>query len=273
VSTATRRGSVALEVAKLRAQLRVRIALGGCLIAPFVLVLALHLQSSVPADTLFGRWVHESGYATPLVILGFAGQWALPLLISIVAGDIFAAEDQHGTWGTVLTRSASRDDLMTGKLVATAAYTVSVVLAIAAGSTAAGLLGFGSHPLVDLSGHLMPGGTAFGSVVASWATVIAPALAVAALGVLASVVSRNGWVGVVTPVLVLLLCQLVSLLSAVDPIRVFLPSSGFEAWHGLLRAEPSLHATWNALAVSVLWTAGAIGATVVVFRRRDVVDA
>ena len=69
---------------------------------------AMRVQSSLPADTLFGRAVTDSGFAIPLVVLGFAALWPLPVLASIAGGDVFSAEDRYGTWKTVLTRSRSR---------------------------------------------------------------------------------------------------------------------------------------------------------------------
>ena len=65
-------------------------------------VAAVSQQSTLPVDTLFGRWMHATGWAGPLVMLGFAGTWALPLLTSVVAGDVFAAEDRLGTWRHLL---------------------------------------------------------------------------------------------------------------------------------------------------------------------------
>jgi ABC-2 type transport system permease protein len=99
------------EITKLVAQARTRASLTVCLIAPFIFVFLLDRQDRVPKDTLFGRFVHDSGYATPLVLLGFAAQWVFPLLTSLVAGDIFASKDQHGTWKTILTRSHSRTQI------------------------------------------------------------------------------------------------------------------------------------------------------------------
>ena len=76
------------------------------------------MQSAIPADTLFGQWVHQSGFAIPMVVLGFAGQWVLPFVIAVVAGDIFSSEDHFGTWKTILTRSRSRGELFAGKFLA-----------------------------------------------------------------------------------------------------------------------------------------------------------
>ena len=72
------------------------------------MVVVIHGQSRPPKDTLFGRFATVNGFALALLVLGFAAQWVLPLLTAVVAGDIFASEDQHGTWKTVLTRSTSR---------------------------------------------------------------------------------------------------------------------------------------------------------------------
>ena len=75
----------------------------------------VHSQPRPPKDTLFGRFATENGFAMALLVLGFASQWVLPLLTAIVAGDIFASEDQHGTWKTVLTRSIGRSKLFWAK--------------------------------------------------------------------------------------------------------------------------------------------------------------
>src|SRR5205085_4454155 len=107
-----------VELAKIRAQLLPRAAAAICAIAPFVFAIFINSQSSVPADSLFGRWVQSSGFATPFVLLGFAGIGGFPLLASVVAGDIFASEDRQSTWKTVLTRSCSRGQIFVGKTLA-----------------------------------------------------------------------------------------------------------------------------------------------------------
>src|SRR5262245_66044709 len=90
------------EWSKIAAQAKVRLVLAACLAGPFGFAAAMRLQSSVPADTLFGRAVMESGFAIPLVVLGFAGLWAFPAMTSVVGGDLFSAEDRYGTWAAVL---------------------------------------------------------------------------------------------------------------------------------------------------------------------------
>src|SRR5689334_11082670 len=85
------------ETRKLVAQVRTKAVLLAALIGPIPVVLIVHAQTTPPKDTLFGRFAPTNGFAIALLILGFAGQWILPLLAAVVAGDVFASEDTHGT--------------------------------------------------------------------------------------------------------------------------------------------------------------------------------
>src|SRR5262249_11798351 len=189
-----------VECAKLAAQIKTRLVLAACVIGPFVFAAAIRVQSSLPEDTLFGRSVKESGFAIPLVVLGFAGLWALPALTSIVGGDVFAAEDRYGTWKTVLTRSRSRFEIFTGKLMASLAFSSLAAVVLAASSVAAGWLIIGGQPLIDLSGALMPPPRAAMRVALSWASVLPAICAFTAIAVLCSVATRSSAAGLGLPV-------------------------------------------------------------------------
>ena len=127
-----------VEWAKLVAQLKVRILLAVCVIAPFGFAVAMRVQSSLPVDTLFGRAVKESGFAVSLVVLGFAALWAFPVMTSVVGGDLFSSEDRYGTWKTVLTRSRSRVEVFAGKVLTALVFSLLAVSALAVSSVAAG---------------------------------------------------------------------------------------------------------------------------------------
>jgi ABC-2 type transport system permease protein len=128
----------------------------------------------MPTDTLFGRTVTDSGFAIPLVVLGFGALWPFAVLASIVGGDVFSAEDRHGTWKTVLTRSRSRGELFAGKVIAAFAFSVMALAVFGASSIAAGVLVVGTQPLIDLSGLLLQPADALPRVVAAWASVLLP---------------------------------------------------------------------------------------------------
>lgn len=258
-----------VELAKLTAQRRVRLAFGACAAVPFLLVLVLRVQSGVPEDTLFGRWVQESGFAVALVVLGFAGTWLLPLLGALVAGDVFAAEDRNGMWPLLLTRSRSRAELFLGKALVAAGCSVALVLLLGLSSLAAGLLLVGSQPLVGLSGQLLPPGRCLLLVLASWLSVLPPVLTFTALALLLSVRARSAAVGVAVPVVVGLLLQLLALVQGADVLRHLLPSTAFESWHGLFAAPEFRGPLLQGVLVSATAGAALLGAAWLVFASRD----
>lgn len=246
------------ELLRLRAQPRVRAAFTLCLLGPPLLALVLSAQTGLPKDTLFGRYVKESGFALPLLVLGFAGTWAFPLLTSIVAGDVFATEDAHGTWQALLTRSRTRSEVFTGKVVAAVLATVALLVVAALSSLVAGLALAGDRPLTGLSGTPLSPGRSAGLVLLSWASELPPLLAFAALSVLLSVLTRSSLAGVGGPLLIGLVMQLVALLGALGSGANVLLTTPFAAWHGLVRDGPYYGPLWQGALVSLVWAVGCL---------------
>lgn len=241
------------ELFRLRHQRRVQAAFAVCLLGPPLVGLVLSAQTGLPKDTLFGRYVKDSGFALPLLLLGFAGTWAFPLVTSIVAGDVFATEDGHGTWQSLLTRSRSRSEVFAGKVVAALLTSVALLAVAAASSLVAGLALAGDRPLLGLSGTPLAPGRAAELVLLSWATAIPPLLAFGAIAVLLSVVTRSSLAGVGGPVLLGLLMQLLSLLGALRTGVNAFPTTAFVAWHGLVRDDPFTGPLWQGALVSAAW--------------------
>src|SRR5262245_58084137 len=170
-----------VEWSKLAAQLKVRLLLGVCITGPFIFAAAMRVQTNTPADTLFGRTVADSGFAVPLVVLGFAALWPMAVLCSLVAGDVFSAEDRYGTWSNVLTRSRSRTEIFVGKVLLALGFSVAAVATLAVSSVAAGMLVIGQQPLIGLSGLLLLPSDAFVRVAVAWLSVVPPTLGFTAL--------------------------------------------------------------------------------------------
>lgn len=262
-----------VELTKLAAMLRVRVIVAGCFIVPVVAAGAMRVSNATPGDTIFGLFIHQSGFAFSLVVLNWMGLWALPMSISVVAGDLSSEEHRLGTWSTLLTRSASRSQVMVGKMLAAATYTVVITVLVGFVTTVVGLIAIGHQPLVGLSGSLLSPHDALQATIASWASQLPPVLAITGIALLSSVLSRNSWVGVLVPVAIVGFLNLVSLLSAIDPIRPFLPTTGIEAWHGLVRGDVYTNQIWTSLIVSLVWTVLSFGLAAAIFLRRDVVDS
>jgi ABC-2 type transport system permease protein len=257
------------EIAKLAAQARARYLLLGCLIAPPVIV-AVFTGQQPPSDTIYGRHIHTSGFADALLILAFAHQWLFPLLASLVAGDIFANEDGHGTWKTILTRSVSRGQVFAAKTLTAVVFNLVVLVVLAVSTIASSLLIVGTQPLPGLSGQLIPAGTALPLVAAAWATAVAPLIGFTALALLLSVLSRNPTVGVATPVVLGFAMQMLSTLGGLDLARRLLLTTGFEAWHGLFTATRFTGPIGQAGAVAAGWTAVCLIIGYLSLRRRDI---
>ncbi len=269
-----RRGSLLTallwEVRKLASQARTRYTLLVCLLAPVAIVAVVNSQQRPPKDSIYGRYVHESGYAVPLLVLGFAAQWVFPLLTSIVAGDIFASEDQHGTWKTILTRSVSRSTIFWAKTLASIGFAVLTLTVFATSTISASLLIVGRQPLEGLGGQLIPSSTALPLVIASWALALAPLLGFTGLAILLSVKSRNPAVGIVAPLVIGFVMQLAGSLGGVDLLRRFFLTTPFESWHGLLVEHRFYGLVEQGLAVSAGWLFLCLLLAYTSLRRRDI---
>jgi ABC-2 type transport system permease protein len=269
-----RRGTLAAalrwELRKLRAQYRGRVVLISALVAPLPIALVIHGQSRPPKDSLFGRFATDNGYALTLLILGFASQWVLPLLTAIVAGDVFASEDQHGTWKTVLTRSTSRAQLFWAKVLTAVGFSALVLVVLAASTIVSSLLIVGHQPLMGLTGQSIASGTALRLVAASWATMLPPILGFTCLAILLSIWSRNPAVGIAAPVVVAMVMQLVGSLGGIEALRPLLLTTSFEAWHGLLTEPRFTGPLVTGLIVSGAWCVASLVAGFFVLRRRDI---
>jgi ABC-2 type transport system permease protein len=224
----------------------------------------------MPEDTLFGRSVNESGFAVPLVVLGFAAFWLLPLLTSIVGGDLFSAEDRYGTWTTVLTRSRSRAELFGGKVVTALGFASIAVAALAVSSAIAGLLVIGQQPLVDLSGLLLPPKAALLRVGFAWVSVLPPVFGFTAIAVLASVWTRSSAAGIGLPVLAALMMQLYAFVDGPEGVRRLLIASAFGAWHGLFSEPPFYGPVIHATLVSGVYLVACLTVAYRLLQRRDI---
>jgi ABC-2 type transport system permease protein len=259
-----------VECAKLRDQLAPRLVLAVCALGPFAFIAAMRLQNSTPDDTLFGRHVKESGFATPLVVLGFATLWVVPALTAVVAGDMFAAEDRYGTWRALLTRSRSRGEIFAGKVATAFCFSALALAVLAASSLVAGLIGIGSQPLVDLSGMPLAPARAMGRIAAAWASVLPPAFGITAVAVLLSIVTRSSVAGVGLPVVAALAMQLSVYIDGPDAPRRLLVTYGFGAWHGLLTEPPYYRPLVYGTTVSIAYLVVCLAVAHRVIVRRDI---
>ncbi|GAA1236085.1 ABC transporter permease [Oryzihumus leptocrescens] len=264
--------SVLFELSKLFAQWRIRIVLGACWVAPAAFIVAASGQSSLPSDTVFGRWMFATGWAGSLVLLSFACSWVLPLLTSLVAGDVFAAEDRLGTWRHLVMAVRSPRRIFVAKALASSVVILLMQLGLAASSIGGGIAVVGDRELVGLDGRLIGTGQSARLVLLSWACVALTSLAFAAVGLLGSVVLGRSPMGLLMPALLAFLLQAAQLLPMPAAVRLALPSQGFVAWRGLFTGPAESQPLLIGLMVSLAWTIVATTLAYVIFVRRDFTD-
>jgi ABC-2 type transport system permease protein len=258
------------ELLKLRAQKRTYLGLGAAVVVPCIFIVALMVETGGPDRVPFGRYVRETGLAIPLVLLLFGSIWLFPLIVSLVAGDIVAAEDRNGTMKTILTRSVERHQLFVAKVAAAFTYAFVALLLFAGVAAVFGGLRFGFNPLTTLSGNTVGVGHGLVLTAGALGAYLMPVLAVASIALLLSTVTRNSAAAIVGALMISLVMQLLGIISGLDFLRPYLLSTQFDSWQGLLRDpidwDPIIRAAWVCAAYAV----PSLLAALTVFVRRDV---
>jgi ABC-2 type transport system permease protein len=258
------------EIAKLLAQKRTYLGIGTAALVPVIFVTVLVLQTGGPNDVPLGRYIRDTGLAVPFVVLFFMSIWGFPLITALVAGDIVAAESQHGTLKTILTRSRDRGEVFTGKVLAAITYTLTIILAMGLVGLVAGSIAWGFHPLTSLSGTKVSAGHGVGLLAASLGIYAFPLVGIAAFGLMLSTITRNSAAAVVGTLMWALLMQLLGVLPGTESFRAYLLGTQFDAWHGFLRTPADWSPVIRALWVCALYIALPLAAAYTVFLRRDV---
>jgi ABC-2 type transport system permease protein len=260
------------ELRKLVSQKRTYLGLGLIVILPLVFVIFQSLRHGRHhgGDSIFAEQITQSGLATPVLMLTFLAIFMLPLVASLVAGDVVAAEDGNGTLKTILTRSVDRGQVFAAKALAAMTYAAIAVFLSAAVATIAGVAAWGFHSLTSLSGTVVSASEALLLIFAANAIYLIPLFAVVSIGVLLSTATRNSAAAVVATVGLVILLYIISGIPGFEGARPYLLTQQFEAWQGLLRTPtdwaPISHSAW----VSALYGVPALLIGYLIFLRRDV---
>lgn len=269
--SARMRTLIAWELRKLRAQKRTYLGLGLAILPPAVFVIFWNLhQGPHRAENVFAREITRTGLAIPVLMLLFESFLLLPIIAALVAGDIFAAEDGNGTLKTILTRSAGRGQIFSAKAIATLLYTVVAVYLASVVATAAGVASWGFNRVETLSGTIVSAPRALLLIVAADACYLIPLLALAAIGLMLSVSTRNSAAAVLATVALPIVLLIIGQIPGLEATHPYLLTEQFQAWQGLMRTPtdwgPVAHSAW----VCALYGLPALAVAYLAFLRRDV---
>lgn len=259
------------ELRKLVSQKRTYLGLGLGVLLPliFVVVQNVHTRHG-HGDSIFAAQITQSGLATPVLMLLFESVFFLPLIASLVAGDIVAAEDGNGTLKTILTRSVDRGQVFAAKALTALTYAAAAVFLSAAVATVGGIASWGFHSIKTFSGSIVSASEGLLLVFAANACYLIPLFAVACIGVLLSTATRNSTASVVGTIGIVILLYIIATIPGLEGIKPYLLTEQFENWHGLLRTPtdwaPIGHSAW----VCALYAVPSLVAGYLIFLRRDV---
>jgi ABC-2 type transport system permease protein len=259
------------ELRKLIAQKRTYMGLGLAVILPliFVIVQNVHTRHG-GGDSIFAGQIIQSGLATPVLMLLFESVFFLPLIASLVAGDVVAAEDGNGTLKTILTRSVDRGQVFAAKALTALTYATLAVFLSAAVATVGGIASWGFHSIKTFSGSTVSASEGLLLVIAANACYLIPLFTVASVAVLLSTSTRNSTASVVGAVGIVILLYIIAGIPGLEGIKPYLLTEQFENWHGLLRTPTDWAPIWHSLWVCSLYAVPSLFAAYLVFLRRDV---
>jgi ABC-2 type transport system permease protein len=106
-------------------------------------------------------------------------------------------------------------------------------------------------------------------VLVAWLCVLAPTLALAAVGLLGSIVLGRSPMGLLLPAVLALGMDLVLLLPVPVAVRLSLPTNTFLAWRGLFTEPAQTGPLLVGVVVSLTWAVVGTGTAYVLFVRRD----
>ncbi len=260
------------ELRRLVSQKRTFLGLGLAVLLPLIFVVSQLIRGHPPrgADSIFASEIFQSGLATPVLMLTFLAPFFLPLIASLVAGDIVATEDSNGTLKTILTRSVDRGQVFAAKALAALTYGAIAVYLSATVATVAGVSSWGFHSVRTLSGTTVSAQKALLLVFAANTCFLIPLLTIACIGVLLSTITRNSAAAIVGTLGVTLVLAIVQQIPGLEGLHPYLLTTQYFAWQGLLRTPtdwaPILHSLW----LCALYALPALFVGYLVFLRRDV---
>ncbi|HTD58650.1 MAG TPA: ABC transporter permease [Solirubrobacteraceae bacterium] len=261
------------ELRKLRSQKRTYMGFGLAVLLPVIFVVVQNLHQHHDhggGDSIFAAQITQSGLATPVLMLLFESVFMLPLIASLVAGDVVAAEDGNGTLKTILTRSVDRGQVFAAKVLAAVTYGAIAVFLSAGVATVGGVASWGFNQITTFSGSVVSAPEGLLLVFAANVCYLIPLLTVVCIGVMLSTTTRNSTAAVVGTVGITILLFIIAGIPGLEGIKPYLLTEQYENWHGLLRTPTDWAPIWHSLWVCALYAVPSLIAAYLVFLRRDV---
>lgn len=213
----------------------------------------------------------------------------VPLLITIIAGDLISGEANMGTLRLLLTKPVSRTEVILAKFGAAAVYTLILLVWMAILGLFLSLLVFGSGDMLNLKAEYIVQLKSFDVMwryAAAFGFAAIAMLTVAALGFFLSIFAENSIGPIVATMSIIIVCTILSTLDipVFNAIKPFLFTTHMIGWKGffdvrvtadneaIIGSVQNLNRVLQAAGILVLHIIGFLAASIWVFKKKDILS-
>jgi ABC-2 type transport system permease protein len=213
----------------------------------------------------------------------------VPLLIALVAGDMFSGEAGLGTLRLLASRPVSRTNLVLGKFIATTVYTLALLIWMAIWALLVSLLLFGADDMLIMKSEVVTQileRDVLWRYFAAFGFAALAMLTVAALSFFLSLFAENSIGPIMATMSIVILFTILNTLNLplFNQVKPFLFTSHMLGWKGFFDVQVNeaneqiigsvehLSAVLRSAGILLLHIIGFVGATVYIFRKKDILS-
>jgi ABC-2 type transport system permease protein len=213
----------------------------------------------------------------------------VPLLITLISGDLISGEANMGTLRLLLTKPISRTEVVIAKFSAASVYTILLLVWTAILALAVSLFIFGAGDMLNLKSDYiiqLRSDDIMWRYGAAFAFAGIAMLTVTALGFLLSMFAENSIGPIVATMSIIVVCTILSTLDIplFNNIKPFLFTTHMIGWKGffdvkvtedneaILGSVQNLGRVLQAAGILVLHIVGFVVASIIVFKKKDVLS-
>jgi ABC-2 type transport system permease protein len=213
----------------------------------------------------------------------------VPLLIALVAGDMFSGEAGLGTLRLLASRPVSRTSIVLGKFIATTVYTLALLVWMAIWALLVSLLLFGADDMLIMKSEVVTQileRDVLWRYVAAFGFAALAMLTVAALSFFLSLFAENSIGPIMATMSIVILFTILNTLNLplFNQVKPFLFTSHMLGWKGFFDVQVNeaneqivgsvehLPGVLRSAAILLLHIVGFVGATVYLFQRKDILS-
>jgi ABC-2 type transport system permease protein len=276
-------GHIGREFTKLLYQKRTLFGWAGLLVLPFIIAIALSVQSGSPGGphspggdsggfASMINSVETNGLLLPVVVMGMLATFLIPLLASMAGAQTIAAEAEKGTLRTVLMQPVRRTGVLLAKLVVADLYMFIGLVILGVAGLVAGAAFFGLDAITLTSGQAVGMGDSLLRIVAAFAYVFVGMTAIVSLALLLSTLTDSSLTAVAGALVLVIIMLVLGGLSVFDFLKPYLITSHLEGWTSFFSSPMDWGPVWKGLVNFVVWGGGTLGLAIWRFRTKDIVS-